>query len=168
MLMKLHTLRPLRWLSVSCLLLLSSGCGWQLQGARHMSDTLMPLYVQLVDSHSDFGVALQARLRVAGVRLTEDATQAQATLHVSKDETGHRVISVSESNTPLEYQVFYNIQIELRSQSGEVLLQEPLSASRSITYNEAAALAKQREERLLTINLAGELADQLLRQIRRL
>lgn len=168
MLNKLHHLRSLRWLTAGLLLLLSSGCGWQLQGARHVSDSLLPMYMQLSDVHSDFSIALQTRLQTAGVHLTTDATQAHATLQVSKDENGRRVISVSQANTPLEYEVFYNIQVEVRSQSGEVLLQQPLSAARSMTYSEAAALAKQREERLLTTTLAGELADQLLRQIRTL
>lgn len=170
----MHRVKPHRLLraaqnaGLSCLLLLSSACGWQLQGAHHVSDSLMPVYMQLSDAHSDFSVALQERLLTAGVHLTTDASAAHATLQVVKDDTGHRVISVSTSNTPLEYEVFYNVQVEVRSQTGDVLLQQPLSASRSYTYSEAAALAKQREERLLTESLADELADQVMRQIRTL
>lgn len=150
------------------MLLLLTACGWQLQGTRHVSESLTPMYMELSDAHSDFSNALQQRLRLAGVRFTDDSASPHTTLHVSKDEFGRRVISVSTSNTPLEYEVFYNVELEVRSPSGEVLLQQPLSTSRSYTYNEAAALAKQREERVITETLASELADQVMRQIRTL
>lgn len=165
---KYRCLTLLRCIVIGSLLLLCNACGWHLQGAQRISAALLPMYVQLSDLHSDFSVALQSRLQTSGVRLTQDSMQAQATLHIIKDDTGRRVISVSESNTPLEYEVFYNIQIEVRSKSGDILLEQPLSAARSVTYNEAAALAKEREQRLITVTLAGELADQLVRQIRTL
>jgi len=156
-----------RALAASALLLLTA-CGWQLQGTRHVSESLTPMYLELSDAHSDFNNALQQRLRLAGVRFTDDTAVSHTTLHVSKDEFGRRVLSVSTSNTPLEYEVFYNVQLEVRSPSGDVLLEQPLSAARSYTYNEAAALAKQREERVIVETLASELADQVMRQIRTL
>lgn len=160
--------RGWRALSVGLMLLLIGGCGWQLQGTRRVSAKLMPMYMQQIDAHSDFSAALRQRLRLAGVTVTEDASAAQTTLHIVKDESGHRIISVSATNTPLEYEVYYNVNVEVRSQSGDMLLQQPLSATHSYTYSESAALAKQREELILTETMAGELADQIMRQIRTL
>ena len=148
--------------------LLCSGCGWQLQGAHHVAANLQPLYLEFVDAHSEFSRALQQRLALAGVQLVDDASQAQVVLQVNRDNRGHRVISVSARNTPQEYEVFYDVEISLKEKSGAVLLLEPLAIAQALTYDETAALAKQREEQLLCETMAAELADQLLRQIRRL
>ena len=155
-------------LTVVGLCLLSTSCGWQLQGVHHVSGTLQPLYVEYVDLHSSFSRALQDRLQLAGVVLADNESQAKVILNVIKDTTGHRVISVSARNTPEEYEIYYSVEFTLKSRSGELLIQQPLSASQTMTYDETRALAKQREENLLSDTMAAELADQLLRQIRRL
>jgi LPS-assembly lipoprotein len=155
-------------LAIAGMCLLCASCGWQLQGAHHVSENLQPLYVEYVDLHSSFSRALQDRLQLSGVVLAENESQAKVILNVIKDNAGHRVISVSARNTPEEYEIFYSVEFTLKSRSGELLLQQPLSASQTITYDETRALAKQREENLLSDTMAAELADQLLRQIRRL
>jgi len=149
-------------------LLLCASCGWHLQGVHHVSENLQPLYVQYSDLHSSFSRALQDRLRASGVEVATDDTQAKVILQITKDDTGHRVISVSATNIPAEYDVYYTVEFVLRSKSGELLLQQPLRGSQTMTYDETRALAKQREEHLLSDTMAAELADQLLRQIRRL
>ena len=151
--------------------LLCASCGWQLQGVHHVSENLQPLYVEyaeLADQHSAFSRALQERLRASGVELAQDESQAKVVLQIIKEESGHRVISVSARNTPEEYEIYYSVEFSLKTHNGDLLLQQPLSSTQTMTYDETHALAKQREESLLSATMAAELADQLLRQIRRL
>jgi len=163
----LHTSRRIKLLAMAYLLL-CAGCGWQLQGVHRVSNDLQPLYVQYVDQHSRFSRALQDRLRFSGVQLVEEESQAKVVLQIIKEDNGHRVISVSPQNTPLEYEIYYTVEFSLRSRKDELLLQQPISSSQTMTYDETRALAKQREENMLSDTMAAELADQLLRQIRRL
>ncbi len=149
-----------------CILLV--GCGWQLQGVHHVSAELQPLYVQYVDEHSVFSRALKDRLRGSGVEIAENESMAKVILQITKEDSGHRVISVSQRNTPEEYEVYYNVEFVLKSRNGDLMLQQPLASSHTMTYDENRALAKQREENVLSDDMANELADQLLRQIRRL
>jgi len=79
--------------TVCCLLL--SACGWQLQGARRVPESVSPLYLDLNDEHSPFAQSLQQRLREAGVHVTTDRSRAQTVLSVSRDVGGHNVLSVS-------------------------------------------------------------------------
>lgn len=160
--------QKLQLLFLAGLILLCVGCGWQLQGVHHVSADLQPMYVKFFDRHSPFSQALEGRLRGAGVLLTDDESQAKVILQITGDEAGHRVISVSAHNTPLEYEVYYNVEFMLKSPTGTTMLQQPLLSSQTMTYDETHALAKQREERLLSGTMAMQLADQLLRQIRRL
>lgn len=161
------TQRLLRLAFGMCVLLCTS-CGWQLQGVHHVSADLQPLYLEFIDAHSSFSRALQDRLKLSGVELVQNESDAKAILQITKEDSGHRVISVSASNTPEEYQLYYTVEFSLKSHTGEVLLQQPLSGSNTMTYDENQALAKQREETMLSDAMAAELADQLLRQIRRL
>lgn len=150
------------------LMMMCASCGWQLQGVHHLSAELQPLYVQYPDTHSMFSRALQERLRTSGVQIAENESEAKAVLQITKDERGHRVISVSNRNTPEEYEVYYNVEFMLKPHAGDSILQQPLHAAQTMTYDETHALAKQREENMLSESMATELADQLLRQIRRL
>jgi LPS-assembly lipoprotein len=160
--------RTLSWLLLIACLLLCTSCGWQLQGRHAISEHLQPLYVEYADIHSPFSRSLQERLRLSGIPLVAVDSEAAATLHITRDETSHRVISVSKRNTPEEYEINYSIEFSIKSRNGEIFLQQPLSSLQTITYDESHALAKQREENMLIDSMAAELADQLLRQMRRL
>jgi outer membrane lipopolysaccharide assembly protein LptE/RlpB len=167
--MKLQGFSRLYFRSVCiALMMLCVACGWQLQGVHHLSTDLQPLYVQYADAHSTFSRALQQRLRTSGVQMAQNESEARMVLQITKEDAGHRVISVSARNTPEEYEVYYNVEFTLRPHAGDSILQQPLHAAQTMTYDETHALAKQREENMLSESMAGELADQLLRQIRRL
>ncbi|MGC3979925.1 MAG: LPS assembly lipoprotein LptE [Steroidobacteraceae bacterium] len=157
-------------LLLSTMLLIS--CGWQLQGARRIPETLSPLYLDLTDTHSDFAQALRARLRRAGVNVSEQRGQAQAILRISTDTSGHHVSSVSALNEPVQYEVYYNIEYRLDrvalngvGEAGNVLPPQALGQSTTMSYDKTLALAKQREELSLRERLADDLAAQVLRRI---
>jgi LPS-assembly lipoprotein len=154
------------WLVTSCCLLLSA-CGWQLQGARRVPESLSPLYLDLSDEHSPFAESLQQRLRDAGVNVTAERSRAQAVLYVSNDAGGHNVSSVSALNEPQQYEVFYNVdyRLDLGDSSANLLPPQTLSAARTMSYDKTLALAKLREERALRDTLAADLADQVMRRL---
>lgn len=135
---------------------------------HHLSERLQPLYVEYADIHSPFSRSLQERLRTSGIQLVSSESEATATLQITRDEANHRVISVSKRNTPEEYEINYSVEFTVKSHAGDVVLQQPLTGLQTMTYDESHALAKQREESMLIDSMAAELADQLLRQMRRL
>lgn len=155
-----------RWLPLFCVLL--SACGWRLQGVHRVPEELLPLYLDLEDSHSAFADALQQRLRRSAVSVTADRRQARAILVVSRDDNGHHVSSVSALNEPQQYEVYYNVVYRLDRQgpaAGNLLAPQTMNAARTMSYDKTLALAKQREEKSLHDTLAGELADQVLRRL---
>lgn len=158
-------MRRVCWVTLCCLLL--SACGWQLQGARRVPESLSPLYLDLSDEHSPFAQSLQQRLREAGVSVTTDRGRAQAILRVSNDAGGHNVSSVSALNEPQQYEVFYTVDYRLDGPGASTSLLPPqaISAARTMSYDKTLALAKLREELALRDTLAAELADQVLRRL---
>lgn len=154
-----------RWMSV-CLLMLLSACGWQLQGALRIPAELLPLKVEYQDEHSALSRALRDRLRIAGVAQVEDANVAQTVLTVLHDEPGQRVASVSGTNQPTEYEVFYAASFALKQKHGDQPeIRRDLRESQIISYAPTQELAKQREARELSDRMAASMADQIVRQL---
>lgn len=162
--MRLTPSALLRALSILFLTVLS-GCGWQLQGRTRLPAALSVTYVDAKDRYSEFTRALQEHLRASGARLVDEPGLATASIRVLRDESGQRVLSISARNTPQEYEVYYVIEYAVSTGGTELLPTQRLELTRDYTYDEAAVLAKQREEASLRAALARDLASQVLRRV---
>jgi len=150
---------------VIALLFLLTACGWRLQGAAQLPPVLAVTYVASADTHSDFDRALRRGLEAAGSRITTTREDAGAVLRIRKDESGRRVLSVSARNTPQEYEVFYKVEYSVEVAGEEVVPAQTLELVNDYSFDEAALLAKEREEAGLRAALARDLAGLLLRRL---
>jgi LPS-assembly lipoprotein len=160
-----HCNNAARLLPILVLLTSMASCGWQLQGRTPLPEALAVTYVDAKDRYSDFTRALQEHLRASGARLVSDPLQATVRIRVLRDESGQRVLSISARNTPQEYEVFYIVEYAVSGTDGELLPVQRLELTRDYTYDEAAALAKQREQAGLRAALARDLAAQVVRRV---
>ena len=158
-------LRMLARIAAVTLLLVLGGCGWQLRGRVRLPEAMSVTYVDSKDRYSDFTQALQDHLRASGARLADRPTDATASIRVVRDESGQRVLSISARNTPQEYEVYYVVEYSVSSAGTELLPLQRLELTRDYTYDEAAVLAKQREEAALRQALARDLAAQVVRRV---
>jgi len=148
-----------------CAAVVLSACGWRLQGRERLSQNLAVVYVDAEDRYTDFNRALRDRLRAAGVKVTEDSSDATAVVRIRKDQSGQRVLSVSARNTPEEYEVFYSVEYSVTSGATELIATQPLEVTRDYSYDTTALLAKQREQAILREALAQDLASLVLRRL---
>jgi LPS-assembly lipoprotein len=146
-------------------LTLVGGCGWQLQGHLSLPESMTMTYVDTKDRYSEFTRALQEHLRASGARLVDEPALATARIRVLRDESGQRVLSFSARNTPQEYEVYYIVEYAVSAGDDELLPRQRLELTRDYTYDEAAVLAKQREEATLRAALARDLAAQVVRRV---
>jgi LPS-assembly lipoprotein len=84
-------------------------------------------------------------------------------LHV--DDTGRELLSVSASNRPGEYEVYYRVEYSVTGGGTELLARQQARLTRSYGYDETAVLAKEHEEQSLRAALADELAGLILRRL---
>jgi len=153
-------------LIVSGLALISlTACGWRLQGTAKLSEAMAVTYVETSDQFTDFNRALRDGLRASGARLANRAGEATAIVKIIDDASGQYVLSVSARNTPEEYEVFYRVEYSVSTQDGEIIPPQKLTLTRDYSYDEAALLAKQREQNILREALARDLAAQVLRRL---
>lgn len=149
-------------LSALALSALLTACGWRLQGATRLPESVSVVYIDAVDPYSDFSRALRRSLQDAGARVVEDRAAAAAVIKIRKDNPGQSVQSVSALNIPQEYQVFYQLEYAVELNGKEVIEPQTVTLSRNYSYDENVMLAKQEEEGVLRAALAHDLAGQVL------
>jgi LPS-assembly lipoprotein len=150
---------------IAILALLTSGCGFQLQGQHPLPSALQTLYLETADRHSDFTLALRAALRSSGVQLLAQADGAGTVVRVVHDEVSETVLSVDARNIPTDFELQYDIAVTVRSGGKELMAEEPFTLSRIYSFNERKLLANEREKDILRAALARDLASVVTRRL---
>lgn len=152
-------------LIVACLCLLLAACGYQLQSYDRLPAEMQQTFLQAGNHYSPFYRQLRRALDDAGITLTSDPSQATATLVISKDDTGQRLVTISAQNQPLEFEVFYEISYLVKSKDGALLPLQVISVTRDYTYDQTIVLGKRQEEEILREELARDLVRRVLRSL---
>jgi len=122
-------------------------------------------YIAASDQYSLFLREFEARLRSAGVELTDSAADATATFTISFDDTSQRVLSVSARNVPTEYEVYYTLTYSLDAGATNLMPEQTLTLTRDYTYDSTLVLGKAREEELLRDAIVQDLVRIIMKQI---
>ncbi|HUO80475.1 MAG TPA: LPS assembly lipoprotein LptE [Steroidobacteraceae bacterium] len=140
-----------------------AACGFHLQGVTRLPQAFATTQVVAEDRYTDFHRALGDALRASGSRIA--GSGATATIEVLTDDSGQRVLSVSASNTPTEYEVYYTIRYRVRIGDKEVLSPKVLTLTRDYSFDVTAVLAKEQEQDQIRAALARELAALVMRRL---
>ncbi|MEO1203045.1 MAG: LPS assembly lipoprotein LptE [Pseudomonadota bacterium] len=155
-------------LSRISLLLLSAcltSCGFQLQGALTLPESMQRTYVQAADRFTPFYRDLVAELRRQGVEVVDTEATATATFTIYADETGQRVLSVSARNIPTEYEVFYTIRYGVVSGTDVILEARTVTRTQEYIYDTTVVLGKAAEEQKIREALVQDLVRFITRQL---
>jgi LPS-assembly lipoprotein len=147
------------------LFLAVAACGFHRQGITPVAPVMNVTYVDSRDEHTVFLTALRRSLVASGATLAPSPDKATATLYISRDDTGRRVLSVSARNTPTEYEVYYTVTFSVSADNKELLPAQTLTLKRDYSFDEETVLAKESEEEILRDALARDLAGIILRRL---
>jgi LPS-assembly lipoprotein len=142
-----------------------AGCGFQLQGRQSLSPRLATVQVEAADRHSDFTRALRRSLTASGAKLVDSAGSDGATVRILRDRWFENVLSVDARNIPTDYELIYEVEVEVRSGGRELMAAEPFQLSRIYSYDERRQQAKQRERDVLREALARDMASVVLSRL---
>jgi len=145
-----------------------AACGFHLQGHTPLPPSLKSAFVQASDAQSDFVQSLRKALLLSGARPSESKESASAVVNILKDQVTRRVLSVSASNQPNEYEVTYTVRFSVTSADKELLAPQDMEATRTYSFDERLLLAKEHEEDILRQAMAHDLAANVMRQLSRL
>jgi LPS-assembly lipoprotein len=158
-------LQRLRFMPLLAALAMLAACGFQLQGRQMLPASLGTVRVDAIDSQSDFTHALRASLKLSGAQLDDAGGANAAVVRILRDEVEERVVSVDARNIPTDYELIYQVEIEVRAQGKELMAMEPFTLSRIFSFDERKVLAKEREKDMLREALARDMASVVTRRL---
>ena len=144
---------------------LLGGCGFHLQGHTPLPPVVRTPYVEAPDRQSDFVQYLRHALLSNGAQLTPEKEKASAVVSILRDSVGRRVLSVSATNQPNQYEVTYTVGFSVSAAGKELLPPQEISATRTYSFSENLLLAKNHEEEILRQDMARDLADMVMRRL---
>jgi LPS-assembly lipoprotein len=156
--------RVAAWLGLGAAVLLS-GCGFHLQGHTPLPASLKTPYVETPDRQSAFAQSMRHALLSNGAQLADTREHSSAVVHIIKENYKKRVLSVSATNQPNEYEITYTITFAVTAADKELLPQEDIAVTRTYSFDERLLLAKGHEEDLLHADMARDLADRVMRRL---
>ena len=148
-----------------CGLVLTTGCGFHLQGRAALPAVLAAAHIDASDNQSDFYAGLRDALRASGSTLQESAVAGAANIRILSDGTAERVLTVSSRNLPTAYALTYSVRLTVNAGGRELLPAETFSATREYSFDATALLAKERERQSLSAALADELVSEVMSRL---
>lgn len=152
-----------------CLLALGlAGCGFHLEGSAPLPAQVKRPYLEAADRQSEFVQSLRHSLLSNGAHLQQNKSDSSAVVSILKDSFTKRVLSVSATNQPNEYEITYTVRVSVTEGDKELLPAQELVATRTYSFSEPLLLAKGHEEDSLREDMANDLADRVMRLLSRL
>ena len=158
-------MRKFGLLAGGMLLVLSSACGFHLQGHTPLPDVVKTPYVQTLDRQSEFAISLERAMIISGAHPVATKDKASVVVNIIKDEVVRRTLSVSAQNQPDEYELTYTVRFSVTAGDKELLAPTDISNVRSFAFAEQLLLAKNHEETILRQDMAHDLADMVMRRL---
>ena len=146
---------------LSCILL--SGCGFHLRPPAQLPAAMQHTYINDSGGNVELVRQLRRSLITPSTSVTDDATKATATLNILSARQYQRVLSVSNTGQPLEYQVAYQVQFSLADAHGQTLIApQTLTLTRNYNYDVANALGDVEQANVLYKAMEDNMAQLIL------
>ena len=123
------------------------------------------IYIDAQDRYTPFHRELRNAIRASDAEIVDEMMSADSVIHVRRDITGRRSLSVSIRNIPREYEVYYSVEYSVDVNGVEVLAPQTHTLTRDYTYDETLVLGKEREEQVLRDSIAADLVGLLQQRL---
>ena len=150
----------LKKLSILGLILLISGCGFQLRGDIQANFDS----ISISGGSSSFNKTLQRKFRQAGITI-ESRSKAEKNVEIIKNKFTKTILTLTGTGTVSEYQLDYFVTYRFKSEDGPWNLPITIEASRIYTYDDSDLLAKDEEEKRLLSGMEDQLIKTMATQI---
>jgi LPS-assembly lipoprotein len=147
-------------LAAACLI---AACGFQLRGAAALP--FETLYVPGATA----GIALDLKRNIqsgTGTRVVDDPKAAAAQLQFTEETRAKEILSLSSAGRVREFRLIYRVRFRVGdAEGGEFLPPTTVVLTRSVSYDDAVALAKEAEEQLLFREMQNDMVQQIMRRL---
>ena len=149
---------------LTCLigLLILSGCGFELQNTGNLNEKIDSIYIQTVDPYSSFYRSIKDSLRNNGVMISDKRDEASYVLVIKEDISSDRILSISAKNTPMEYEIAYQVVWSLFKGNQEIISDTKHIEIQDYSFDQNRLLGKRKEAEYLNDSLAAKISNGVL------
>ena len=152
----------IRIIFISLLSSLVLSCGFELQNTSSISEKLDALIIKTNNPYTTFYRTLRNQFRESGTRIIDDTSQSNYMLTILTDESKQRTLSVSATNTPQEYEVYYRVTWSF-SKGDKIILESVTNLStQDYTFDQRQLLGKSNESQMIKQALAKDIAREVI------
>jgi LPS-assembly lipoprotein len=145
--------------------LLLAGCGFHLRQPAQLPAVMQRTYISDIGSaggDTELIRELRRSLSTPTTAVTDDATTATAQFNILKTQRIQRVLSVSNTGRPLEYQVAYQVQFSLTAGGNTLIAPQTLTLTRNYAYNAANVIGDAEQANVLYAAMQRNMAQLIL------
>lgn len=152
--------------SILCTLivLVITGCGFQLRGDYLIAPIMQKIYVSSADQHGELTRLVKQHLMRNQVTVEKTYSTKIPELRILKDKLDRRTLSLFPNGQVAEYELIYTVKYEFRFENKEPQSFK-LAINRDYQDDPDLALAKSRELALMLSEMRLEAADKILRNM---
>ena len=149
---------------LTCLigLLILSGCGFELQNTGNLNEKIDSVYIQTLDPYSSFFRSIKDALRNNGVMISDKRDEASYVLVIKEDISSDRILSISAKNTPMEYELAYQVVWSLFKGNQEIISDIKHIETQDYSFDQNQLLGKRKEAEYLNDSLAAKISNGVL------
>ena len=138
------------------------GCGFELQNTASFTGKLETLYIKTADPYTIFYRTIKRQMANHGVEIVTESDDSNFVIIIHQDESTQRILSVSGTNMPREYEVYYLVEWSLVKDK-QVIIQ-PMTSSKyhDYTFDQRQLLGKSNESLIIQEALAKDIVQMIL------
>lgn len=154
--------RTIHWSAILAVLAVLAGCGFHLRQPAHLPASLQRTFIVDHGGNAELVRELRRGLTTPGTTVTDDAAHATAVLDILSAQRFQRVLSVSNTGQPLEYQVAYQVQFSLTAAGKTLIEPATLTLTRNYAYDVANVLGDTEQAEVLYAALERNMAQRIM------
>jgi LPS-assembly lipoprotein len=148
------------------LLLLLSGCGFQLRGTVDIPEQWLAMHLATSSPNSELAKSVRSSFSNNGVQWLE-ASEANYVLQLGNEKFERRNLSIGANARAAEFELTLGTTMQVRDANGkEVIPQSDIMVHKIMTHDADNVTGKVEESNLLRREMRQELVQQLMRNIR--
>ncbi|MAJ29867.1 MAG: hypothetical protein CMQ73_01255 [Gammaproteobacteria bacterium] len=148
--------------SIILFCLIASSCGYELQDTSSLATKSGNVYIETADPYSSFYRALKRRIKLSGISLSESRALADTIIIINNDDFEDRVITVSSSNYPKEFEINLEVTWTLIHQNESIIESAQYKEEGDYSFNRNQILGKANESKFIKDSLAEKLVEKIL------
>jgi|TARA_B100000959_G_scaffold108623_1_gene114501 LPS-assembly lipoprotein len=144
------------------LCLIAFSCGYQLQDTSSLASKTGSIFIETNDRYSPFYKVLKSTLKSNGIPLSESRSAANTIIVINNDDFRERVITVSSSNYPKEYEINLEVTWSMIHQNESIIENAKYKEAGDYSFDRSQILGKVKESNFIKESLAEQVVEKIL------